>query len=58
MDQPKIPSPSPPHYSDANGHHVNIRGVGEKLHQQVGNPLGAAAIGAFQIDQARQEKGR
>lgn len=54
-------SPSPPH----GGHdpnepfqHVDIRGVGEKLHVPVQNPLGALAIGEYMKDQARQQQGR
>jgi hypothetical protein len=54
----RIPSPSPPHYSPEFGYHVDLRGPGGKLHPEVGNPLGAAAIGAFQRAGMRDALGR
>jgi hypothetical protein len=57
MSQPT--SPSWPHRSPQHPDlHVDIRGPLGKLHQDVHNPLGAIAIGGFQRDGARAEKGR
>lgn len=54
----KPTSPSQPHYSEANGRHVDIRGGKSKVHAPVQNELGAAAIAGNQRSESRKEKGR
>jgi hypothetical protein len=54
----KPTSPSPPHYSEAFGRHVDIAGIGGKIHEPVRNELGAAAIAAYQRAGARAAQGR
>jgi hypothetical protein len=56
----KPSSPSPPH-SSANGHHVDLNGVGGKIHVPITNPtqhLGAVAVGNAAAAAARAAKGR
>lgn len=55
----KPTSPSPVHSSPGHPNpHVDIRGQDGKIHVDVKNPLGAAAISEYQRAGAREQKGR